>query len=282
MPKSTHKKLSSAKAIESAMASLPDPNPTGRPAADSIIGVTLPTVAMAAAAPGAAPVKQYTIIHTNERNEYAEGGTDPSFAASPAAAAAAPVGDNFEGKDRRAAKLSVSNAKTENFKDVKDLIKSLAPEGTMKDHKPKIGTGPTSKRVKEEERNVHVRAFLYAAKREADNDFHLILGRDPKSLPEVYMTMELSGLPPANSPASEQLKAARDAFKKFYDDHAGGQLPGSGGYDFPRPPVPVGIDGSLFFDMTHATGQRPGPKSLKSRMPVIWEVHPITKIKFKP
>jgi hypothetical protein len=192
------------------------------------------------------------------------------------------VTDDFTGKDRKAAKLSISTAKVEKFKDVKALIKSLAPEDAMKNHKPKITTAQTSKRVKEEERNVHVSAFLYAAKREGDNDFHLIMGLNPKTLPDVYITMELSGLPPASSPAFPQLNAARDAFRKFFADHAGGALPGGGGYDFIRPPAPVEIDGSLFFDVTHSTGLRPGPKSLKSRMPVIWEVHPITKMVFKP
>lgn len=284
MPKSSHKKVSKLHEIKSVVASMvssPDPARTGLPATDSIVSVTLPAAApLAAALTGAQPGKQYTIIHTNEMDEYEEGAHDPKAAA--ALAALAPVSDDFEGKDRKAAKLSISNAKIENFKDVKALIKSLAPEDAMKNHKPKITTAQTSKRVKEEERNVRVKAFLYAAKREDDNDFHLILGLNPKTLPDMYITMELSGLPPASSPAFQQLKAARDAFKKFYDDHAGGQLPGKGGYDFPRPPVPVEIEGSLFFDVTHSSGPRPGPKSLKSRMPVIWEVHPISKIIFKP
>jgi hypothetical protein len=38
------------------------------------------------------------------------------------------------------------------------------------------------------------------------------------------------------------------------------------------------VEGSLFFDMSHAIGQHPGPPSLKSRMPTIWEVHPVTSI----
>ena len=126
---------------------------------------------------------------------------------------------------------------------------------------------------------MHVSAFMYAASREADNDFHLIIGRDPKVTPEMYMTMELSGLPPASSPSFKPLKAARDAFKNFFKTRVGSQLPGLT-YDFYQPPIPVQIDGSLFFDMTHAQGSHPGPPSLKSRMPVIWEVHPITV--FKP
>ena len=221
---------------------------------------------------------KYTIIHTQEVDGYEEAAKGPEFAA--AAAAALPVGDDFRGQARKAAKLSISTAKTENFKDVSELVRSLPPDSKMIAHKPAIATTATSGRVKEEERNVHLSAFMYAASREADNDFHLIIGRDPKAAPEMYMTMELSGLPPAKSPSSGQLKAARDAFKQFFKANAGGKLPGLT-YDFYHPPVPVQIDGSLFFDMTHATGPRPGPPSLKSRMPVIWEVHPITKIVLK-
>jgi hypothetical protein len=91
------------------------------------------------------------------------------------------------------------------------------------------------------------------------------------------MTMELSGLPPDNKPSFEKLNAARDAFKAFF----GGDLPGVS-YDFYDPPIPVKIEGSLFWDASHAKGSRPGPKSLKSRMPVVWEIHPITKITFNP
>ena len=151
----------------------------------------------------------------------------------------------------------------------------------MKNHEPPIDAhDPKSNRVEEEKRNIRVRAFIYAASREDDNDYHLILGRDPEKTPEMYMTMELSGLPPSSSSAFKKLKAARDAFKKFYDDNLEGKLPGTS-YQFPDPPIPVEIEGSLFFDMTHASGTRPGPKSLKSRMPVIWEVHPITKMSFE-
>jgi hypothetical protein len=141
----------------------------------------------------------------------------------------------------------------------------------------KIKTNATSDRVAQEKRNVKIKVFLYAASREDDRDFHLILGRDPNSSPEVYMTMELSGLPPASKPSFAKLKAARDAFKAFF----GGDLPGLS-YDFYDPPIPVRIEGSLFWDASHAKGSRPGPKSLKSRMPVVWEVHPISKITFNP
>jgi len=259
MPKP--KKQTSAQAIENAMAKV-SAHRVGLPTKDSVIAVS------------SAPGMKYTVIHTNEVDVYEKGAMAPGIAV---ARPAAPAGDNFQGTSRKAAKLSISTANTEKFTDIKNLIASLVADAKMKAHKPKIRTTASSNRVKKEERNLHVTAFIYAASREDDNDFHLIIGRRLSATPEMYMTMELSGLPPANSPAFNTLKAAREAFKNFFKNNAGGQLPGMT-YDFYDPPIPVRVDGSLFFDMSHATGTRPGPASLKSRMPTIWEVHPITKI----
>jgi hypothetical protein len=91
------------------------------------------------------------------------------------------------------------------------------------------------------------------------------------------MTMELSGLPPHGSSSFGQLKTTRDAYKTFFSD----SLPGPS-YDFYDPPVPIDVEGSLFFDMSHAHGGRPGPASLRDDMPVIWEIHPIREIVFEP
>ena len=218
MPKST-KRYTSFEAIQSVLATLPA-HRAGLPAKDTITAIT--TLA-----------GKYTIIHTREMDQYDKGAMGPGLAA--AAVAAPPTGDDFQGTARKAAKLSISTAKAENFKDVKDLVTSLVPDAKMIAHKPKIPTTAASKRVKEEERNVHMTALMYAASREADNDFHLIIGRDPKATPEMYMTMELSGLPLAGDPSFTQLKAARDAFKKFFKVNAGGKLPGLT-YDFYQPP----------------------------------------------
>jgi hypothetical protein len=186
------------------------------------------------------------------------------------------AGDNFAGTARKAAKLSIAAAPTENFGDVSKLIASLPTVAAMV--ALNIPTTATSNRVQQEKRNIHVTGFLYAASAEADNDFHLIVGLDPKAGQEMYMTMEVSGLPPANSPAFGPLNTARTAYKQFFGAK---NLPGAG-YHFYQPPVPVQVDGSVFFDASHSTGQAPGPPSLKSRMPTIFEVHPITKIKLGP
>jgi hypothetical protein len=171
--------------------------------------------------------------------------------------------------------LSIATAPVEKFTDVGQLIASLPTVDTMV--KLNISTTANSTRVKQENRNVQVTGFLYASSREADNDFHLIVGRDPKATPETYMTMEVSGLPQANSPAFGALNTTRTAYEKFF----GTNLPGAA-YQFYHPPIPVKIQGSVFFDVTHSTGPAPGPPSLKSRMPTIWEVHPISDIKLGP
>jgi hypothetical protein len=252
----------------------------GMPAGDAIHNVT--QVQAKAGRPA------FQILHTTETDSYEKAAPKvaallkttkaPSSAAVASALKPAPTGDNFGGKDRKDAKLSKATAKSkETFTDLQKLIASLPAQTAMVNHKPKIGTGPTSGRVKEEERNVSIKAFLYAASREADNDFHLIVGRDPKLTPETYMTMEVSGLPPQNPKYDvADLKAARKAFKDYF----GANLPGLA-YDFYHPPRPVQIEGSLFWDATHAKGTKPGPPSLKSKMHVIWEVHPITSIKLK-
>jgi hypothetical protein len=250
----------------------------GMPAEDSIHAVTSFTPV-----PGG---PRYQILHSTEFDAYESSEATTAVAQlvrqgppAPAAISEAlralrkPVSENFAGTDREAAKLSIGSGHVEQFADVKALIATLPSEAAMVKHVPPISTGSTSARVTEEQRNVHVVGFLYAASREADNDFHLIVGRDPTTLPETYMTMEVSGLPPASNTAFQALSAARRSFETFFGAH----LPQLA-YDYYHPPIPVTVQGSLFFDMTHATGQAPGPPSLKSRMPVIWEVHPVTTI----
>ena len=74
----------------------------------------------------------------------------------------------------------------------------------------------------------------------------------------MYLTMELSGLPPETSPAFAKLNAARDASKKFF----GSNLPGMT-YDFYSPPIPVKVKDSLFFERGARHGLEAGPRQLE-------------------
>jgi hypothetical protein len=223
---------------------------------------------------GAPSQTSYQILRTNQVDPYeTPPASDAAVLAAPAAMAAA--GDAFLGSDRKVAKLSIVAGAAEDFDDIKSLIDSLAGEDEMVNHTPKITHDTKSKRVHEEKRNVLVRAWIYAASRESDNDFHLIVGREPGKS-RMFITMEVSGLPPASASSRAKLEKVRDAYEAFFT-----ALPGLG-YDFYKPPVPVEIGGSLFFDITHFTGGRPGPKDLRGDMPVIWEVHPVTHLVFEP
>lgn len=229
-------------------------------------------IGLAPAARGMGP--QYRIIRTTEVDEY-----DPPVPASEISAMrgplALPTDNKFRGTARKAAKLSIANAGTEAFNDVKKLISTFVPHATMANH-PDISTDKNNNRVAQERRNVKVAAFLYAASREEDNDYHLIIGRNPSKSPK-YMTVEISGLPPSSSAHFGKLNEARNSYFAFFGDG----LPGAT-YDFYDPPIPVAIEGSLFFDMSHATGSRPGPTKLRPKMPVVWEIHPVTAIAFEP
>jgi hypothetical protein len=256
------------------------PSRPGLPSANTILSesVLIPPqpATMATTAPrGAAAAMTYRILRTNQVDGYEpQPRSDAEVLAAPQAMAAA--GDNFKGSDRKVAKLSIASGATQAFSDIKDLVAALPKEQAMTAHNPQITRDPAFDRVIEEKRNVSTTAWIYAASRENDNDFHLIVGRDPKKAPATYMTMEISGLPPANAASHATIKKVRDTYKGFFTS-----LPGTG-YDFYDPPVPVEIGGSLFFDITHATGGRPGPKDLRSDMPVIWEVHPVTHLVFEP
>jgi hypothetical protein len=259
------------------------PTRVGMPAASSILStrdLAPRRPAQAGPASVAGVPARYRILRTDEVDA-----KDPPLSipelknvmATGAAAATRTSGDTFAGTARAAAKLSISTAVIKPFDDIKDLIDSLPSKSKMVHHQPPITTDADSGRVQEEERNVRVTAFVYAASRENDNDFHLIVGRDPSSDSPMYMTMEISGLPPSNAASFARLRVARVAYKGFF----GTDLPGAS-YDFYDPPIPIRVEGSLFFDMSHANGRSPGPPSLHDDMPVIWEVHPISDIVFEP
>jgi hypothetical protein len=224
----------------------------------------------AAAAAPSVPAPTFRILRTNELDPYEKAKPQTFIAAS----AAAPLveDDSFGGTDRRKAKLSIADAKVEKFADLSDLLDSLVKDATMANHKPKITRAPTSDRVAEEKRNVSVDVWLYAASRENDNDFHIIVGRDPEDSTRRYMNAEVSGLPPANSNSRAKLAATRKSFQAIVQQ----QTPGLG-YDFYDPPIAITVQGSLFFDVTHATGSKPGPASAKPK--TVWEIHPITSMK---
>src|SRR5262249_20571454 len=191
--------------------------------------------------------------------------------------------DDFIGHDRMAAKTSIAAAATEPFAALQDLLDELMqrfPDDQMRNRNPPIRKDPDSDRVAEENRNITLTAWLYAVKKEAnDNDYHLIIGTDPDVAPIQYMNMEISGLPPSE-PTRTKLRVPRQALKDFLREHH--ESVGTSGYLRFEDPVPVRVTGSLFYDIDHAPGEV-GSFKPPSRVPATaWEIHPITAIVFEP
>jgi hypothetical protein len=176
---------------------------------------------------------------------------------------------------RKQAKTSLSTARTEIFETVGDLLVTLAPDGDMHAHNPKIRQ--VSPRVAEEDRNVYIKnAYLFSVKEEEDQDFHIIIGDlSATGEPINLMNVEIAGLPEdVNSKDFKILKKVRAQFYAKYPMF----------FDSNRktltcdPPIPLSLRGSLFFDTQHSAGHI-GSKGFKPLS--VWEIHPISYIKFK-
>jgi hypothetical protein len=210
--------------------------------------------------------KQHVLVHTGEFFQSKE--------PAPLAPAAAGSDDYVPSSapQRLVAKLSVATAKLEPFAHIDDLRKSLPADAVMQKHNPRITKATDFDRVEEEKRNVSVTAYIYAISHEGDNDFHVIIGGDLDDPDRLYMNVEVAGLPPMDSPFRPALQKARDQFKKYF----GANLPGPGFHEA-KPPIPVQVTGSLFYDISHPP-DAPGPKAHKPH--TAWEIHPVTDIQF--
>jgi hypothetical protein len=215
--------------------------------------------------------RTYVLIDTGEGEDY-EKDLTPII---PGAKTDVDPFNSFRGKARRKAKVSVAHAPPEAFASVSDLIATLESDQVMASN-PNITKASDSDRVEEEMRNVTVSAFLYAFKKEADNDYHVIIGDPPGTPGGKFFNVEISGLPTgADNPTAatkKKLTAARKAFKDFF--HLGNTGPNN--YTKPNQPVPVLISGSLFWDIEHPPPNTVGPTATKPKS--AWEIHPITSI----
>jgi hypothetical protein len=222
--------------------------------------------------------KTYVAIDTNERGE-----SEEAELRVPPEAQLAPRrpsdGEHFAGVARRDAKTSFVGGAPLAFNSP-----GAALDFILQGNDPRTNDGmmrsklsARSPRAPEEMRNVTVMGFLYATKKEADNDFHLLIGDNPNGGDGRFMTAEVSGLPVATNAQTPQFLHVRDEFKEFFRT-TGQQLPGSRYRIFPDP-VPVTITGSVFFDVDHEIGQ---VHSRNAAPGTVWEIHPVTDIVFGP
>jgi len=179
----------------------------------------------------------------------------------------------YRGTDRKVAKTSIADARLERFTSLEKLVDTLESDDDMRHHDPKITKDASMDRVDEEMRNVRVPAFICAIKYEADNDWHIIGASDADCDGPTFFNFEVSGLPRRSADAHDQLQEARNEFAELLEH----DLPGPGNYRKykGKGPIPVIIEGSLFYDIDHPAGDV-GPKGMKPES--AWEVHPVTSI----
>ena len=218
--------------------------------------------------------KSYRALLSNERGDFEHERAEPL---PKTITAPQDAEDIFRGKTRAAAKLSIATAQEQTYDSISALIATLQSDDDMKNHDPPITKDKDSDRVAEEKRNVTVRAFIYAFRKEADNDYHVILGDDPNSDNVQYLNSEVSGLP-TGGPFKARLTQVRSDFKGHFPadvlEHAKEFY-----VTFPTP-IPVRVTGSLFWDIEHPPPYTVGPTAHKPR--TAWEIHPVTKIDFEP
>lgn len=180
--------------------------------------------------------------------------------------------DEFTGTDRAKAKTSfVTGVPFKSFTSVAALAASLT-----KDREMKTKVKRTSPRIAEEKKNVRLRnnIFLYAMKKEGDNDYHVIIGDSRIKSQATFFNVEISGVPHTGNAAN---KTAIKTIRDFFEDNFV-ELCGSKYAVFSAKPIPIAIEGSMFFDVDHSAGSV-GPAGFRPK--TAWEIHPVSKITFK-
>ena len=198
--------------------------------------------------------------------------TIPAFNPLTGAGVADQINARFRGADRKDPKTSIVSAPRQNFNTLPALIATLQSDDAMRNHNPEIKKD--SVRVTEERRSVRVRAWIYAIKYEADQDWHVILGTNPASNPKTFFNAEISGLPPSSAAAHAMLLTVRNQLATILAN----ELPSGSGYRKYKTPIRVEIDGSLFFDVDHDAGVV-GPEGM--RPATAWEIHPVTRVRLQ-
>ena len=95
-----------------------------------------------------------------------------------------------------------------------------------------------------------------------------------RPMPEMTMTVEISGLP-QGGPYRERLEEARNSFESHMESVEAFEVEGTS-YEFYEN-IPVWVEGSLFFDVHHPPGSV-GPTGFRSS--TVWEIHPVTAVEF--
>jgi hypothetical protein len=174
---------------------------------------------------------------------------------------------NFAGVARARAKTSYVSGQAQAFNSISDIIKSLPTDNTMR---KKLNAN--SARIAEEMKNVSLslNVYLFAIKKESDNDYHLIIGDNKDVSKATFLNAEVSGLP---ARPDAKMQKVRDYVESHFI-----QVCGPSYAVFSQNPIPIKISGSVFYDVDHLPGEI-GPVGLQPK--TSWEIHPIASITSK-
>ena len=235
--------------------------------------LTLILIVLAGCATAPPPLlhEKYQVTQTNQVDEVeaAERVSTPLRSLARTAGS----GDIFAGSYRRDPKTSIATGGLKSFSTIAALRSSLPTDSHMKSLG--ITRAPDSERVPEEQYNVSVEGYIYAASKESDNDFHLIVGDKDCAAASCFINVEVSGLPQDPSESSyATLTSVRTKFLAYFNNQEPKRA-----YKTFDPPIAVTLTGSVFFDVDHLAGSI-GPAGFKPSS--VWEIHPLTDITFEP
>ncbi len=176
-------------------------------------------------------------------------------------------GNKFDGSYRKTAKLSIAGNNAKSTSLAKLIARVTASDNAS------IAVSSSSPRIEIEDSVVTlISVYLYAIAREADEDYHIIIGTSGNPATAKFFNIECSGLPATSNPSYNKIKAAR---KKVVALLGGTERCVDGYIKFTDHPK-VKIIGSLFYDKEHESNL-PGPAGSKPK--TAWELHPITEFK---
>ncbi len=194
----------------------------------------------------------------------------------------------FQGRFREAPRTQYARlpagtlARTESFRDLDALKKTLKPDDQMRHKYAK--TLSSASRFPEELRNVSVDAWIHAVKLEngldahgnrGDSDFHVMLGTSPKHGQGRFFSAKVSGLPKDGGDAATFTAARRQLVQLLLYVAKVPQPRFHADFAEVDPPLKVRVAGSLFFDGQSASGKA-GPDY--ARATSAWQIDPVMAI----
>ncbi|MBS1513875.1 MAG: hypothetical protein JSS63_02510 [Bacteroidetes bacterium] len=214
----------------------------------------------------------------DEQDDPENGGNISAAGFSAASKNEACDGEAYDGSDRKNVKTTYYAYRLETFQTLSDFLETLPKDSDVGSNEEEpISTGEDSRRVVAEKRRIYIKqTWVYAFARQADEDYHVIIGSSDKKSESEFFNVEISGLPGRRSNSYPKMKKVRGDFKEIFgiDECKTGYV------KFYNNPIKISLKGIAFFDQLHFKRRNAiGPKEARGK--TYWELHPVYEIKTK-